>query len=171
MGHVAVVVTAERFARERPYADDLIAVADAAALSSGDEVVLVALDPDPVLFGLGRATLDGAVRYTHRLLDAPLPVGLDLGPGTWPLPDDDFAALAGKVDAAHRVGAGRRSWLVNVSLPVEASTAPEAVRAFWSYVRDLGPTELPAFVSPSGDELAMQAYILGAEANQDPEED
>jgi hypothetical protein len=38
-------------------------------------------------------------------------------------------------------------------------------------VRDLGPAELPAYVWPSGDELAMQAFVLGAEANQDPEED
>jgi hypothetical protein len=36
---------------------------------------------------------------------------------------------------------------------------------------ELGPRELPTFVSPSGDELAMQAFVLGAEANQDPEED
>jgi len=171
MRHFAVVVAGERLARERLYADDLIAVDDAAALPSGAEVVLVALDPGPVLFGLGRATVGGAVRYTHRLLDAPLPVSLDAGVGTWPLDARTFDALAGKVDATHRVGAGRRSWLVNLSLPVEASTAPEAVRAFWSYVRDLGPTELPAFVSPSGDELAMQVYVLGGEANQDPEDD
>ena len=38
-------------------------------------------------------------------------------------------------------------------------------------MQELGPRELPAFVSPSHDELAMQAYVLGAEANQDPEED
>jgi hypothetical protein len=36
---------------------------------------------------------------------------------------------------------------------------------------ELGPRELPAFVSPAGNELAMQAFVLGAEANQDPEED
>lgn len=170
MAYFAVVVAGERLAHERLYADDLIAVPDAAALSSGDEVVLVALDPEPVLFGLGRATVDGAVRYTHRLLDAPQPVVLDAGPGTWPLTEDSFTAMVGSVDAAHRVGAGRRSWLVNVSLPVEAATAAEAVRAFWSFVRDLGPTELPTYVSPSGDELAMQVYVLGEEANQDPEE-
>ena len=38
-------------------------------------------------------------------------------------------------------------------------------------MQELGPRELPAFVSPAGDELAMQAFVLGAEANQDPEED
>lgn len=171
MGHFAVVVAGDRLAHERLYADDLITVPDAAALSAGDEVVLLAATTEPVLFGLGRATVDGAVRYTHRLLDAPLPVAFDAGLGTWPLTADAFTALAGKVDAAHHVGAGRRSWLVNVSLPVEARTAPEAVRAFWSLVRELGPTELPTYVSPSGDELAMQVYVLGEESNQDPEED
>ena len=35
----------------------------------------------------------------------------------------------------------------------------------------LGPKELPAFVTPSGNELAMQAFVLGVESNQDPEED
>ena len=36
---------------------------------------------------------------------------------------------------------------------------------------ELGPRELPTFVSPAGDELAMQAFVLGEEANLDPEED
>jgi hypothetical protein len=67
--------------------------------------------------------------------------------------------------------AGRRSWLVSVDLPIEAATAAEAVRAFWGYVQELGPAELPTFVAPSGDELAMQAYLLGAPTNLDPEED
>jgi hypothetical protein len=58
-----------------------------------------------------------------------------------------------------------------VALPIEATNQAEAVRQFWSYVRELGPAELPTFVWPSGDELAMQAFVLGAEANQDPEED
>jgi hypothetical protein len=65
----------------------------------------------------------------------------------------------------------RRTWLVSLDLPIEAATPAEAVRQFWSYVLELGPAELPTFVSPSGDELAMQAFVLGVEANQDPEED
>ncbi len=36
---------------------------------------------------------------------------------------------------------------------------------------ELGPRELPTYVSPSDDELAMQAFVLGEEANQDPEEE
>mgnify|MGYP003694787793 CR=1 FL=1 len=35
----------------------------------------------------------------------------------------------------------------------------------------LGPRELPAYVWPWGDELAMQAFVLGAVTNLDPEED
>ncbi|QSB07076.1 hypothetical protein JQS30_12560 [Natronoglycomyces albus] len=64
----------------------------------------------------------------------------------------------------------RRDWLVTLSLPVEASTKGEAVRQFWSYVRSLGPSELPTFVAPYGNELDGQAYLLGVEHEQDPEE-
>jgi hypothetical protein len=64
----------------------------------------------------------------------------------------------------------RRTWLVSVDLPIEAADPAEAVRQFWAYVRELGPGELPAFVSPAGDELAMRAYVLGQPVNLDPEE-
>ena len=67
--------------------------------------------------------------------------------------------------------AGKQSWLVSVAIPIEAATRAEAVQEFWSHVRALGAAELPTYVWPSGDELAMQAFVLGAEANQDPEED
>jgi hypothetical protein len=62
-------------------------------------------------------------------------------------------------------------WLVSVSLPIEAPSEAEAVAEFWRYVTELGPHELPAFVSPAGDELAMQAYVADEPAPQDPEED
>ena len=65
----------------------------------------------------------------------------------------------------------RQRWLVSVDLPIEADSPAEAVQLFWSYVSELGPKELPAFVCPAGDELAMQAYVLGAEVNLDPEEE
>jgi hypothetical protein len=65
----------------------------------------------------------------------------------------------------------RTHWLVSVALPIEASTRADAVREFWAYVQSLGPQELPAFVWPTGDELAMQAYVLGERVNLDPEED
>ncbi|GHJ46238.1 hypothetical protein Cs7R123_35800 [Catellatospora sp. TT07R-123] len=64
-----------------------------------------------------------------------------------------------------------REWLVSVSLPIEAATPAEAVAEFWRYVVELGPAELPAFVSPAGDELAMTAYVSDGPAPLDPEED
>ena len=67
--------------------------------------------------------------------------------------------------------ADRATWLVSLALPIEAGSASEAVREFWTYVDKLGPTELPAFVWPRGDELAMQAYLLGEPVNLDPEEE
>lgn len=62
-------------------------------------------------------------------------------------------------------------WMVNLSLPIEASSAGEAAQIFWSYVRELGPQELPAFVWPRGDEMSMRPYVLGVEHEMDPEEE
>lgn len=68
-------------------------------------------------------------------------------------------------------GGDARAWLVGLYLPIEAATPAEAVRAYWGYVEQLGPGQLPVFVSPAGDELSMQAYLLGEPTNLDPEED
>lgn len=65
----------------------------------------------------------------------------------------------------------QQTWLVSVDLPVEAATPAEAVAEFWSYVRALGPDELPAFVAPADDELAMQAYVAGEPHDLDPEDE
>jgi hypothetical protein len=65
----------------------------------------------------------------------------------------------------------RGRWQVSVSLPIEAESPAQAVADFWSYVGELGPGELPAYVSPAGDELAMRAYLHGEPTNLDPEED
>jgi hypothetical protein len=64
----------------------------------------------------------------------------------------------------------RTDWLVSLSIPVEAADRAEAVRKFWSYARSLGPAELPTFVAPYGREIDGQAFLLGAEHEQDPEE-
>jgi hypothetical protein len=64
-----------------------------------------------------------------------------------------------------------RRWQVSLSLPIEAGSAAEAVANFWSYVGELGAGQLPAFVAPAGDELAMRAYLCGEPTNLDPEED
>jgi hypothetical protein len=53
---------------------------------------------------------------------------------------------------------------------IEAATGP--TRCGSSDVHgEAGPRELPAYVWPRGDELAMQAFVLGAVTNLDPEED
>jgi hypothetical protein len=62
-------------------------------------------------------------------------------------------------------------WMVSVALPVEAADRAGAVREFWALVQRLGPDELPAFVWPVGDELALQAYLMDDPVNLDPEED
>jgi hypothetical protein len=195
MAYWTVVVPAERYAAERLFRHETLDLTglDGPVPAVGDEVALVAGGDEPVVFGLGRVlaltgddnpddpgTVEGvglvdalAVAYTHRLFDSPLPAdGLaGRGPGPHPLDADRFAALLGRAGADHLVNAATREWLVGLHLPIEAATPAEAVRAFWTYTMQLGPRELPAFVSPLGDELAMQAYVLGEVANLDPEED
>jgi hypothetical protein len=182
MAHWAVVLPAERFEEERLFARESVRLPGPGP-QPGDVALLVADGPEPVLFGLGRVRPDAStggpgdrapvVSYTHRMLDEPVPVGgLDLsGPGVYPLEPAVYAASADEIDAYKRIDGPKRTWLVSVDLPIEAASPAEAVRLFWSYVYDLGPKELPAFVMPTGDELAMQAFVLGVESNQDPEED
>jgi hypothetical protein len=187
-GHWAVVVPAERYAAERLFLHETLELTgvDGPLPAPGDEVALVAGAAEPVVFALGRvlsrpadespddpgsdetlATLD--IAYTHRLFDSPLPAS-DLGAaaGVAPIDPGQFAALVDKAGAEH---GAKREWLVGLYLPIEAASQAEAVRAFWTYTLQLGPRELPAFVSPLGDELSMQAYVLGELANLDPEED
>jgi hypothetical protein len=150
-------------------------------VSPGDVVALVVAGEPPLLFGLGRirerhaAKEELAIAYTDRLFDDPLPVGdLPLGPveeGLTELDPSLYARLAGRVSTQRRVDADRSQWLVSVTLPIEAGSRSEAVREFWTYLAKLGPRELPAFVWPQGDELAMQAFVRGEETNLDPEEE
>ncbi|HEV7899437.1 MAG TPA: hypothetical protein VGP31_16520 [Planosporangium sp.] len=189
MAHWAVLVPHERYAAERLFLHDSFELTGLAGPlpAVGDEVALVAGTAEPVVFALGRVVASGAddhdpddpdagqpaatldIAYTHRLFDEPLPAdGLTAESGAHPVEDDWFAVLADKAGAERRA---KRGWMVNLYLPIEATTPVEAVRAFWTYVQQLGPRELPAFVSPVGDELAMQAYVLGEVANLDPEGD
>lgn len=182
MAHWAVVVPAERFEEERLFAHDSVRLPGPGP-QPGDVALLIADGAEPALFGLGRVRADGpgvghaerapVVAYTHRMLDQPVPVGgLELsGPGVYPVEPAVFAASADEIDAYTRVDGPKRTWLVSVDLPIEAASPAEAVRLFWSYVYELGPKELPTYVMPTGDELALQAFVLGVEANQDPEED
>jgi hypothetical protein len=170
MAHWAVIIPADRYATERLFSHDTLDVpgVDLTAAVPGDEVLLVAEGAQRSLVGLGRVEGRGVLTYTRRSFDEPVAadqLALD-GPLTR-LDADVYARQAARLGAA----VDRRTWLVSLDLPIEAETAAEAVRQFWSYVQELGPAELPTFVSPSGDELAMQAFVLGEEANQDPEED
>jgi hypothetical protein len=188
-GAWAVLLTTGRYEAERLVHHDtleLTGLADADRPRPGDQVAVL-VDEPPRLVALGRvAAASGqdredpddplserveaplVVAYTRRAFDEPVPaetVALD-GPVT-ALDPTVFRELADRLGPPPQ----RRSWLVSLDLPIEAASPAEAVRLFWAYVQELGPRELPAFVSPSGDELAMQAFVLGAEANQDPEED
>jgi hypothetical protein len=176
------VVDEDAYARERLYAREAIELGPSSAVpgmtdepAAGDVVLLVALGETPVLFGLGRVRLAHAaavsVAYTHRLFDDPQPVDLALPVGLHPVPEEDFERVAAGVSAARRTDADRSEWFVSVVLPIEAPSRAEAVREFWTYVDKLGPRELPAFVWPQGNELALQAFVLGAETSLDPEDD
>lgn len=186
----AVTISGERYEAERLVHHDtleLTGLDEAVRPRTGDQALVVVDGKPPLAVALGRigaatagedhdpddpqsddARLPLVVTYTRRAFDRPVPVdGLVLtGPVTPldPVVHQEVAARLGPPS-------DRVSWLVSVDLPIEAPSAAEAVRLFWSYVFELGPRELPAFVSPSGDELAMRAFVSGEEANQDPEED
>ncbi|MFF5234757.1 hypothetical protein [Dactylosporangium sp. NPDC000521] len=168
MAKWAVVVSGERYEQERLYASRFV---PGTTLPAGDEALLVAAVDPPVVFGVARADGEGRLRYTVDLIAEPVPFGKSLEQGEHRLDEAAFGAVTQGVTGAAKQPAAKRTWLVSVDLPIEAASPGEAVREFWTYVRDLGPAELPAFVWPAGDELAMQAFVLGAEANQDPEED
>ena len=163
MRHWAVVIPAEEYEQERLVGADFLA-APGVDRVAGDRVAMVAATEPPVVFGLGLVARDGRIRYTRRLFDEPLPTD---GVVAGPLTEEAFAALVAKAGPAAPV----RTWLVGVDLPIEAESRAEAVRRYWSYLRDLGPGELPAYVAPVDDELAMQAYLLGTQAPLDPEDD
>jgi len=178
----AIVVSADRWASERAYHHDVIDAVDLVGLDevhnflAGDRVALIADLDSPVVFGIGEVRDDPAlpaagravVAYTSRFLDAPRPTSTPAGPITR-LDAAAFAALTELDGAPPRTGA-KKAWLVSLDLPIEADTPAEASRLFWSYVRELGPRELPTFVSPADDALAMQAMVGGEPVNLDPEE-
>ncbi|MGC4792945.1 hypothetical protein ACLQ3H_02395 [Micromonospora saelicesensis] len=189
VGTWAVLLPAERYEAERLVHHDtleLTGLTDVARPGLGDQVAVL-IDAPPRLVALGRVTAPGrrhredpddpqspvepgtlVVAYTRRAFDEPVPADLLTLDG--PVTAVEPAAFRALVDQLGPPPA-RRTWLVSLDLPIEAGTPAEAVRLFWSYVQELGPRELPAFVSPAGDELAMQAFVLGEQANQDPEED
>jgi hypothetical protein len=179
MAQWAVTIPAERWATERLFHHDTLTVPGSPDVAAGDEVLLVAgaelvagADAGAELVALGRVeAVDGGaleIAYTRRAFDAAVPADdLKLDGSVTAVEAEDFRRAAARLGGDR----DRTTWLVSVALPIEAASPAEAVRQFWSHVVELGPGELPAYVWPSGDELAMQAFVLGAEANQDPEEE
>jgi hypothetical protein len=175
------IVSEDQFTTERLYARDGVTVpAGPAEVEEGDAVALVAAGAPSVLFGhgivRGRDDTGVVVEYRKHVYDDPPPVPADVlpraaTPGVHPLPAAQFTRLATLVAGAAEAAAGRSVWFVSVAVPIEAASPAEAVREYWTYVDKLGPRELPAYVWPLGDELAMQAFVLGAVTNLDPEED
>ena len=165
MAYWAAVVPRPAYAEQRLRHHETITVDNGAAqLAPGDTVALVAALAEPVVFGTGTVVSCRPCRvaYTHRRLDEPLaaagllpnrPVGL------YPLDPAVLSEVVRRLAVAHP--AYRARWLVGVHLPIEASTPAEAVREFWTYVMELGPRELTAYVHPLGDELAMREYVAG----------
>jgi hypothetical protein len=166
MGYWAVIIPADRWADERLFHHDTLTAAVPGG-RPGDDVLLVAGD-EPQAVALGRLTGPTEITYTRRAFDRPVPADdLKLTEDVTGLDAELFQRVAARLAGP----ADRKPWLVSVAMPIEADSPAEAVRQFWTYVAELGPAELPAFVWPSGDELAMQAFVLGVEANQDPEEE
>jgi hypothetical protein len=170
MAQWAVSIPADTWANERLFQHDTVSVPGKGP-EAGDDVLLVAGEP-PRAVAIGTVRDAGVdvllVAYTRRAFDEPAPADeLTLSESVTALTLDDYRRMAAALGHERK----RRTWLVSLDLPVEAPTPAEAVRQFWSYVLELGPGELPAFVSPYGDELAMQAFVLGEETNLDPEKD
>lgn len=172
MGQWAVMIPADLWASERLFHHDSVRLPGTGP-AAGDDILLVAGDgTHAVALGSARDSRRGTlqVSYTRRAFDDPVHVDdLKLVDAVTPLTPAVFADVAARLGADK--SAERQTWLVSLDLPIEAASPAEAVRQFWSYVSELGPAELPAFVSPSGNELAMQAFVLGAETNLDPEDE
>ncbi|GLY03319.1 MULTISPECIES: hypothetical protein [Actinoplanes] len=170
MAQWSVILPDEQWATERLFQHEVVTVAGGpVAASAGDEVLILAEDHVVALARVEKT--DGGdlvLGYQRRAFDSPVPAeGLIADSPVAAVDVEIFQRLAARVAGP----ADKKNWLVSVAMPIEASNPAEAVRQFWSHVLELGPSELPAYVWPSGDELAMQAFVLGAERNQDPEEE
>ncbi|HEX2145225.1 MAG TPA: hypothetical protein VHG10_12020 [Glycomyces sp.] len=138
--------------------------------ADGDEVALAG--PEGV-YALGEVK-GGAVVYRRRLREPAKTVETvrvydaenEAAEGWTELYPDAWEHLVRTLPTPER----RSDWLVTLSMPIEAVDKAEAVRQFWSYIRSLGPKELPTFVSPYGRELEGTSFLLGVEHEQDPEE-
>jgi hypothetical protein len=200
MAQWAVTIPADQWATERLYHNETVTLPGSAGAVAPDEEVLLLADAQVVALTRAAKT-DGddlVLAYLLRAFDAPLPAPAlsapdsavsesaasgsaalgstppDLSAAGTPVevaPDEFRRLTAALSQVAGEPGPGTPTWLVSLALPIEAATQADAVRQFWTHVAELGPKELPTYVWPSGDELAMQAFVLGEEANQDPEEE
>lgn len=165
MAQFVVIIPEGQWATERLFQHDAVTIGSSAGAKVGDEVLLVAEEQVVALARVEKT--DGgelSLWYLRRAFDEPVPAA-DLTAG--PVGEATFDRFARALGGA----ADKKQWLVSVAMPIEAVNPAEAVRQFWSHVLELGPAELPTYVWPSGDELAMQAFVLGVEKNQDPEEE
>jgi hypothetical protein len=155
----------DEYTEQQAYEVDALEPASALpeGAADGDEVALAG--PEGV-FALGE--VDGpAVAYRRRLQQpATTSESTEADEGWTALMPDAWEDLVRALPAPER----RSDWLVTLSLPIEAVDRAEAVRQFWSYIRSLGPKELPTFVAPYGRELEGTSFLLGVEHEQDPEE-
>ncbi|GAA1599320.1 hypothetical protein [Actinoplanes couchii] len=164
MAQFVVIIPEGQWATERLFQHDAVTIGFSGKAEIGDEVLLVAEEQVVALARVEKA--DGgelSLWYLRRAFDEPVPASLIEGP----IDEATFQRFAAALGGA----ADKKPWLVSVAMPIEAVNPAEAVRQFWSHVLELGPAELPTYVWPSGDELAMQAFVLGVEKNQDPEEE
>ena len=175
MRYWLLALNEDEFTEQQAYEVEAVEPARALpeAAADGDEVALAG--PGGV-YALGEVA-GRAVAYRRRL-KGPVATAVTLRvygtagdaeseTGTWhELMPDAWADLVRALPAPER----RRDWLVTLSMPIEAVDKAEAVRQFWTYIRSLGPKELPTFVSPYGRELEGTSFLLGVEHEQDPEE-
>src|SRR5688500_6569367 len=129
MAQWAVVLSPERFEAERLYHHETLELTGAGSRAlHGDQVLVLAERPGPVVVALGRVAGDGqplTVAYTRRSFDAPLPApGLEPDGGFGPVEPAAFQAVVDRLPPPRDA----RTWLVSVDLPIEADSPAEAVR-------------------------------------------
>ncbi len=170
MRYWLLLLNEDDFTEQQAYEVDSVKPVAGVPADAGDGDEVAMAGPGGV-FALG-AVEGEAIAYRRRFEEPSEAASVAAGvvdeaeEGWRPLDPQQWEELVGVLPTAER----RSDWLVTLSLPVEAVDRAEAVRQFWSYVRSLGPTELPTFVARYGQEIDGTAFLLGAEHEQDPEE-
>ena len=164
MRYWLLVLSEDDFTDQQTYEVEAVepAAGPPAGAADGDEVALAG--PEGV-FALGE--LSGASVVYRRRFEKLHETAAAASEGWSELDVQSWEELVRALPASER----RSDWLVSLTIPVEASDRAEAVRRFWSYVRSLGPEELPVFVAPYRRELEGVSFLLGSVHEEDPEED